>query len=375
MRLAHLFEKVAPDTETADLSKDKTFWEMVDRIDAQLPYEAQDAISKFVGGGTDKDENTAIGFGFMFHKHLEKAYGMVPDKKSLLIRQQLADAMAPIRKYLKDTYGDRVDLHRGYAKHNPSSADDATEVRNLLSFTTEHNVAKSFAGVMTAKGPKVLTDEQIDQLVQKYQNTGQVKIFGYRYVRNWEKFPETKMGLVKHPYEQYVIEHNGQKHPVGGVSTRIWNYLIQQDAFEGKPDMSQFDRIDMTGTIRSEAGEEFKVYKETIEQEVMDRIPTGKIINFLGCDIYSIGDGTEDDEGDEHLTGIDGDPESVRESIVSVNNERKEMQVARDDKLKRVKTFPIPVDNIVWVTDRFFQQEFIVFVGSDAEKSFPKFDS
>jgi hypothetical protein len=99
----------------------------VKQADAKLGNEAADAIDAFVGVPHDAMKKQ-IGFGVMFSKQLEDAYGPNPSDSGKKIRQQLEQAFAPIKSILKNKFGNIITLYRGT---NPS--DTPQSARHTLS--------------------------------------------------------------------------------------------------------------------------------------------------------------------------------------------------------------------------------------------------
>lgn len=275
--MVHLLKKILdklPLYEDApDITNDATFWDLVKKADFALPPDAEHAISSWVGGGPDYEENKAIGFGLMSTRRLELAFSDNPTGSEWQLatakktKEELEQAIRPIREYLQKKYGPVINLSRGYNK----GLGDRSEVRTMFSFTSNKQVATGFAGSSTKKEPKVLTVQEIDAIMKQYELTGQVKVFGTTYIRN-----------------------------------------------ENDP---------------------------------------------MYADIY--------DREDQHVT----DTDDVRYNINSDNEWRLEIIAKNNALKKRVRTFPIPVDDIVWVTNRFGQHEFIVHGRSDAQIGEPIFEN
>ena len=359
--------------EVEQISKDEKFWGMVNRLDRGLPELAQDAISAWVGGDPEFKENGGE-FGIMISKTLERAFELVPPKQSHQVRVELYEAMVPIKHYLRSKYGDQIEIHRGYGKEMQKRDDTSIQVssvanRRLLSYTSNKRIAMSFAGV----GPmfrKILTDDQIDKLVNIYATKGKVSFFGKTYTFKEEEYPEMKMGKSTHEYDMWYVDDGKEKIPTGGVMTGIWRVLSDADAMDIDGSKSKIN--DDGGYIVTKDGRKFIITREKITQEIDDRIPTGKMFKVATAVVTSNNDDEDDENGD--IDAIDGKPEDVRREIESINDFRKNHNAEQQRWASRVRTDLIDVENIVWVTDRFNQQEFIVYVGNDESKLNPKFD-
>lgn len=104
---------------------------------------------------------------------LEQAF-----KEHSLCYGEIVKAFHPVKTLLKDQFGDSIRLFRG-TKNNRNSSDND---RMLFSWTYDENLAKEFAyGV--GKFHDIPSDEDIEQAVQQYEQTGFVKFGNYKYKR------------------------------------------------------------------------------------------------------------------------------------------------------------------------------------------------
>ena len=94
---------------------------------------------------------------------------------------EIYSAFAPVRQMMSKLYGDTIELHRGMKMNGRENLIDG---RTLFSWTLDLDTANSFAGYGRGKKPKPLTPEQIDALVNRYNETGYVFVLGYQLIRN-----------------------------------------------------------------------------------------------------------------------------------------------------------------------------------------------
>jgi hypothetical protein len=127
---------------------------------ASLSNEADDAIEHWQAMNWETGE-------------LAKAHG---DVDSALIKE-INSAFQPVRAELKKQFGDTIPLSRGEQLHNKYSQD-----RVLYSWTYDPIVAKQFSG--QGKEYATLSNEQIQQLVNRYNSTGYVQVFNKKLKRN-----------------------------------------------------------------------------------------------------------------------------------------------------------------------------------------------
>lgn len=142
------------------LEEDKSLHKLVAQADVSLPYPASDAVTGFVGCEAKRPQG-----GIMCAHELEDAFSDQPSPRGREVRQQLAEAVVPVREALRSKFGDRVRLYRS---QRPGPFDKR---RHVLSYTLDKNVALSFAGA-ASKPPPVLTDAEIDRMLTEYARTG-----------------------------------------------------------------------------------------------------------------------------------------------------------------------------------------------------------
>lgn len=158
--------------------------DIVKQADKNLPDPAAYAITSFVGGPHDAIK-LGQQFGIMHSKRLEDAFSETPSQEGKKIKQQLALAFEPIKKYLKQKFGNTIKLYR--AQHPVKDR----STRSTLSWTSDPVVAAEFAGIEPWEMKlKPITDETIAQALQIYNTTGRVKFRGKTYQRSKTPVPK-----------------------------------------------------------------------------------------------------------------------------------------------------------------------------------------
>lgn len=258
MRLADLKSVFLENIENLSIKK-LGLAEIVNHADENLAYPASDAITSFVGGPHDAIK-MGQQFGIMQSKKLEDAYSNNPSQEGLKIKQQLESAFEPVKKYLKQKFGNTIKLYRAQRMVKAQS------LRNTLSWTSNERVAAEFAGIEPWEMKlQPITNEMITQALQTYNTTGLVKFNGKTYKR-------TETPVHK-------------------------NYDLNLDDY-----------------------------------------------------YYDIWD------NDELIT--DGD--NLQEEFKDIQQYIQSLIDEREAKKKEIITALIPIDDIIWITDRFNQSEFIV---------------
>lgn len=103
-------------------------------------------------------------------------------RKDNEIAQEIRAAFEPVRKKLREVYGETVPAFRGEHDWGSASKPDV-EGRALLSWSPIKHIAVNYALNSLHGEPKRITDEQITEAVAKYEATGYVKFRGNHYVR------------------------------------------------------------------------------------------------------------------------------------------------------------------------------------------------
>lgn len=221
----------------------KAFWDAVKPLDAKLEGDFARAMDDWVGGSHDT-MSKGINGGLMMPERLE---GLPP--------QQLDQMAAPVRDILRKAYGDTITVYRGEGGGNPSTG----RAGNLMSYTTDPQVAERFAGAQTKAMP-LISDAEIAAAEKQLAAAGEVTIGGKTYRQK--------------PGSEYV-------------------------------------------------------------------------------DIY---------DRDGHFVT---DTDSLRSDLGSLNEWRSGLNTDRDAALQKVRAVQIPVDQVVWATDRFGQKEIIAKAGAE----------
>lgn len=86
---------------------------------------------------------------------------------------EIQNAFQPVRDILKSKFGDTIPLSRGESFGNEYSKD-----RALYSWTYSPEIAADFGGKQ--KEYKVLTNQEVRQAVDKYNQTGFVNVLGFK---------------------------------------------------------------------------------------------------------------------------------------------------------------------------------------------------
>jgi len=102
---------------------------LIDEADAALPDPAATAIEYFVGHPYSKSPEDGA-FGIMHEYRLEDAFSDQPSERGGEIRQQLAQAFAPIRDALRQEFGDQITIYRAQERLRGNE-----KPRNALSWT------------------------------------------------------------------------------------------------------------------------------------------------------------------------------------------------------------------------------------------------
>lgn len=101
------------------------------------------------------------------------------------IANEINAAFEPVRKKLREVYGETVPAFRG--EHDwGGEAEPDVEVRALLSWSPIKRIAVNYALNSLHGEPKRITDEQISDAVAKYESTGYVKFRGNHYIKTKE---------------------------------------------------------------------------------------------------------------------------------------------------------------------------------------------
>jgi hypothetical protein len=111
---------------------------------------------------------------------LEQAF-----KTNSPLAAEIETAFEPVRVYLRQKYGDTINLYRGMVKkYNGKIYPD----RVLSSWTSDKKVAEHFAGLRTTRWKSLLypeyTDAQVEDAIKTYNSTGFVSFAGKKYVRD-----------------------------------------------------------------------------------------------------------------------------------------------------------------------------------------------
>jgi hypothetical protein len=167
--------QISHNKQTVELDKSpyRRVAELVDAAEATLPYEAQTAITYFVGHPPDALENyDGFGIGIMQAGRLEDAFGDKPTAEGIVIKDQIEAAMNQIRKKLRYDVGETIRLYR---VQRPVTEE---KKRNVLSWTSSKQFAEYYA---EASPVKLLTDADIENAVKTYRKKGEVKVRGIIY--------------------------------------------------------------------------------------------------------------------------------------------------------------------------------------------------
>lgn len=126
------------------------------------------------------------------------------------IIQEINRAFEPVRAALPE----KVKLYRGL-QHDPEGINDHIGWKEvpLQSWTEDRRVAEYFAGMRSDQAGEnrwnhpVLSDDQIENIVRKYELTGAAKAFGHTFIRNKE-------------YPQYYDIYRGREYITDGDNLR-----------------------------------------------------------------------------------------------------------------------------------------------------------
>ena len=112
---------------------------VIDNANENLPYEASHLIAGFVGHSNRASEEN---IGVWDAKNMEDAFSNHPQKpENVLARQQLEQAMQPIKELLRQRFGDTIPLHRAQQRLIGNETP-----RRALSWTASPHFAKFIAG-------------------------------------------------------------------------------------------------------------------------------------------------------------------------------------------------------------------------------------
>ena len=236
---------------------------VIDAADMNLPPLAQDAITAFTAIPANAFQSGKDGGGIMSATALERAVR----GEDTELATALETSFAPVREQLREAVGDTIRLYRAQLPVDTTrgvvaSGMPADGTRAVLSWTTDPDVADYFAGVRRTRA--LFTDEQIDEAVRVYEETGEVKLPG---------------------------------------TEKVLRGLNEYIGFDGKPRTS--------------------------------------------IDIY---------DGEEFIT----DTDSVRSYMEEMNDSRAEAAEAEARKRERIVSAEVALDDVVWVTNRGGQSEFMV---------------
>lgn len=128
---------------------------IIDQANDHLPEPADHLITSFVGHTNRPNEEM---IGIWNSDNIEDAFSDHPKKPdNLLARQQLEQAMAPIKDLLRQRFGDTIPLHRAQYKLTGNETP-----RRVLSWTASPHFAKFIAG---EQRDQLSIDMPIDRIV------------------------------------------------------------------------------------------------------------------------------------------------------------------------------------------------------------------
>lgn len=153
----------APVTPTVD-------WAHMREIEGSLSPETARSLDNWVGGPMstmeDMKKGAHPGFG-IFNRN-----ALTPE-----IQDQLAQAYQPLRNYLREAYGDTIQLHR-YRGDIPEGATP----HDVLSFTNNRGVAEGLSGARPER--PIYDDAYIKQKEQEFAQNGRVDVGKGRWLEN-----------------------------------------------------------------------------------------------------------------------------------------------------------------------------------------------
>jgi len=192
----------------------------LDDADEALGYEAQNAISEFVGHGPKAREyaEETGGFGVMAERRLEDAMSANPSPEGLIVRDQLEAAFAPIREKLRGQFGDNVDLFRVQRE----VAENA-KPRNVLSFTLSRAFAKDYAGA--GHEAKVYSAKEIDEMEARAQTSGKIEVGNHELRRGTDGYWDIYKKADEYGGEEFITDADSPRQYIRSknASAVEWN--------------------------------------------------------------------------------------------------------------------------------------------------------
>lgn len=233
---------------------------IVDTADAELPTEAQEAVTRFTGFELNRKDDPDM-MGIMDTSKIDKAAsGEDPE-----LAGQLEKAFSPVRETLRQKYGDTVTLYRS---QDEGAGKGDKKPRKALSWTLDPQVADAFAGVRNIKDN--FSEQEISDAEKAFNETGRFEI-----------------------RKGYWLEKK--------TSGEYGDYIA-----------------------------------------IMDDEVGGEVT----------------------------DTNSVREFLEDLNERRTSSRAANDKKKAQVRKEEIPLDDVMWITDRGNQMEFVVRTSSNRPLDF-----
>lgn len=166
--------------------------------------------------------------------------------------QQIYDAFEPVRMEIKRVYGNNVLLYRGMRKNEMGPEYDTSSNR-LYSWTFDRKAAESYAYPSHRYEYELLNQQEIDDLVARYDKVGYITYRGTYFIRN-KKDPE-----------YYDMYDRSRQHITDGDDIRAHIEDNERDAAESN------DTRLKTGKLYEKAipVEDIVWYATTSEKEVI----------------------------------------------------------------------------------------------------------
>jgi hypothetical protein len=130
-----------------------------------LPWQVQDALERWQNAAWDLNP-------------LQAAYR--GDPKRAALRQEMEEAMRPVRRVLREQFGETIILHRGERHYDGAEE----QPRALYSWTLDPGVAADFA--RRARPFRAMPQAEIDRIVASYEAKGYAKSGRKRWMRSKE---------------------------------------------------------------------------------------------------------------------------------------------------------------------------------------------